>query len=39
MLSQQDAKNLIDQAIGYSKLPGCQVDLHLDGGCLHPLRQ
>jgi predicted Zn-dependent protease len=27
MLSQQDAKNLIDQAIGYSKLPGCQIDL------------
>ncbi|MGA2131474.1 MAG: metallopeptidase TldD-related protein [Bryobacteraceae bacterium] len=27
MLSQQEAHNLIDQAIGYSKLPGCQIDL------------
>jgi hypothetical protein len=28
MLSQQEAKNLIDKAIGYSKLPGCQIDLN-----------
>ena len=28
MLSQQEAKNLIDKAISYSKLPGCQVDLY-----------
>ncbi len=27
MLSQKDAKNLIDQAIAYSKLPQCQVDV------------
>jgi predicted Zn-dependent protease len=25
MLSQQDIKNIIDQVIGYSKLPGCEV--------------
>src|ERR1035437_2967772 len=28
MLSQQEARNLIDKAIGYSKLPGCQIDLY-----------
>jgi hypothetical protein len=28
MFSQQEAKNLIDKAIGYSKLPGCQIDLY-----------
>ncbi len=27
MLSQQEARNLIDRVIGYSKLPACQVDL------------
>ena len=27
MLSEQDAKNLIDKVIGYSKLPGCEVNL------------
>ena len=27
MLSRQEAKNIIDQVIGYSKLPQCQVDL------------
>jgi predicted Zn-dependent protease len=27
MLSKQDAKNLIDKVISYSKLPECQVDL------------
>jgi len=27
MLSRQDAKNIIDKVIGYSKLPQCQVDL------------
>lgn len=27
MLSQQEAKNLVDQVIGYSKLPQCQADL------------
>jgi hypothetical protein len=25
MLSQQDVKNIIDQVIGYSKLPECEV--------------
>ena len=28
MLSQQDAKNIIDQTIGYAKLPGCAVSLN-----------
>jgi predicted Zn-dependent protease len=28
MLSQQDVKNIIDQVIGYSKLPGCEVYLN-----------
>src|ERR1039458_4898991 len=28
MLSQQEARNLIVKAIGYSKLPGCQIDLY-----------
>ncbi|MBZ5595014.1 MAG: TldD/PmbA family protein [Acidobacteriia bacterium] len=28
MLSRQDAKNIIDKVIGYSKLPQCQVDLN-----------
>ncbi len=28
MISQQEAKNLIDKVIGYSKLPGCQIDLY-----------
>lgn len=28
MLSQQDVKNIIDQVIGYSKLPGCEVFLN-----------
>lgn len=28
MLSQQDAKNIIDKVIGSSKLPQCQVDLN-----------
>ncbi len=27
MLSQKDAKNLVDKAIGFSKLPQCQVDV------------
>jgi predicted Zn-dependent protease len=27
MLSQQEAKNLVDKVIGYSKLPQCQADL------------
>src|ERR1700726_1953590 len=27
MLSQQDVKNIIDKVIGYTKLPGCQVDV------------
>ena len=27
MLSQKDTKNLVDQVIGYSKLPQCQVDV------------
>jgi predicted Zn-dependent protease len=27
MLSQQEVKNLIDKVIGYSKLPGCEVDV------------
>src|ERR1700733_9389248 len=27
MLSQQEVKNIIDQVIGYSKLPGCEVDV------------
>src|SRR5580698_5867978 len=27
MLSQQDVKNIIDKVIGYSKLPGCEVDV------------
>ena len=27
MFSRQDAKNIIDQVIGYSKLPGCEVNL------------
>ncbi len=27
MLSQQDAKNIIDKTIGYARLPQCQVDL------------
>ena len=27
MLSQQDAKNVIDQVISYSKLPECEVSL------------
>ena len=27
MLSQQDAKNIVDQVMGYSKLPGCEVSL------------
>lgn len=28
MLSQQEAQKLIDKAISFSKLPGCQVDLY-----------
>lgn len=28
MLSQQEARNFIDRAIGYSKLPQCQVDVN-----------
>jgi predicted Zn-dependent protease len=28
MLSKQEAKNLADKVIGYSKLPGCQVDVY-----------
>ena len=28
MLSQQEAKNLIDKVIGYSKLPQCEADLN-----------
>jgi predicted Zn-dependent protease len=27
MFSQQDVKNIIDQVIGYSKLPGCEVSV------------
>ena len=27
MLSQTDVKNIIDKVIGYSKLPGCEVNL------------
>src|ERR1700733_7572986 len=27
MLSQQEVKNIIDQVIGYSKLPGCEVNV------------
>ena len=27
MFSQQDVKNIIDQVIGYSKLPECEVDI------------
>ena len=27
MFSQQDVKNIIDQVIGYSKLPGCEVNV------------
>jgi predicted Zn-dependent protease len=27
MLSQQDVKNIIDKVIGYTKLPGCEVDV------------
>ena len=27
MLSQQDAKNLVDRVFGYSKLPGCEVNI------------
>src|SRR5689334_6788626 len=27
MLSQQEAKKLIDKAISYAKLPGCQINL------------
>lgn len=27
MLSQQEVKNIIDKVIGYSKLPGCEVDV------------
>jgi predicted Zn-dependent protease len=27
MFSQQDVKNIIDQVLGYSKLPGCEVDV------------
>ena len=27
MLSQQDIKNIIDQVIGYSKLPECEVNV------------
>ena len=26
MLSQQEVKNIIDQVVGYSKLPGCEVN-------------
>jgi predicted Zn-dependent protease len=28
MLSREDAKNIIDKVIGYSKLPQCQIDLN-----------
>lgn len=27
MFSQQDVKNIIDQVVGYSKLPGCEVNV------------
>src|ERR1700688_4332196 len=27
MLSQQEVKNIIDQVVGYSKLPGCEVNV------------
>jgi predicted Zn-dependent protease len=27
LLSQQDVKNIIDKALGFSKLPGCEVDV------------
>ena len=28
MITQQDAKNIIDQVISYSKLPECSIDLN-----------
>src|ERR1700674_2447396 len=27
MLSQQEVKNIIDQVVGYSKLPGCEINI------------
>ena len=37
MLSRDDAKNIIDKVVSYSKLPQCRVDLELDRRRLYSL--